>query len=154
VISAQYNLTSNSVFDFVLQLQFVSTVVMTFAIWLVSSFLFHLSSILLGGEAHIKDFIKLTGLIYVFHAIFFLIAFCLLNNIEMTQSNVLDFIKTDKTMRINVWLISIDGYIDYLATIVIVKYLYKINWLKAIGALVIPLGSIYLLGQFFAEYVL
>jgi len=42
VASAQYNLTSNSVFDFVLQLQFVSTVVMTFAIWLVSSFLFHL----------------------------------------------------------------------------------------------------------------
>jgi divalent metal cation (Fe/Co/Zn/Cd) transporter len=57
-------------------------------------------------------------------------------------------------MRINAWLISIDGYIDYLATIVIVKYLYKINWLKAIGALVIPLGSIYLLSQFFAEYVL
>ncbi|MDA3838269.1 MAG: hypothetical protein PF574_04730 [Candidatus Delongbacteria bacterium] len=57
-------------------------------------------------------------------------------------------------MRWISWLINIPEYLHYILIVPIIKHLYDINWLKSIGVVAIPMGSIFLLGRFFANYVL
>jgi len=150
---AQPNFSPNTIFTYIMTFNYAIMIVMSFAIWIVTSFLFHLFATLLSGNAQFKDFQKLTGLAYFVSAIFFLIAIFMIESVEIKQSNTSSLFKPDPTMIIISWLINIAGFAYYLVVIPITKYLYNINWLKSIGAIAIPMGSIYLLSQFFAKFI-
>lgn len=147
-------LISNPIFTYFQSFSFIMTLLIAIVVWLISSFLFHLFAILLGGEANFKDFQKYTGLCYILPSIGFCVVFVLFNNIDFPKENISDFFISNKSMILINWIITISSTLCFILPIFIIKYLYKINWLKAVGAIVIPIGSIYLLGQFFGEYVL
>jgi hypothetical protein len=109
---------------------------------------------LLGGESAFKGFLKYTGTMYIISALGFLIAIFLIGNIKIPSVHTTEFLQSSKIILLNNWIINTCSIIYYILLIPIIINLYKINWLKALGAIVIPIGSIYLLGQFFAEYVL
>ena len=85
--------------------------------------------------------------------VFFLIIIFMLERVEITQNDISNLFKTSPTMKTIGWLMNIAGLTYYLLVISIIKYLYKINWLKSIGVIIIPVGCIYLLGQFFAKFI-
>ncbi|HSD09290.1 hypothetical protein [Flavobacterium sp.] len=147
-------LISNPIFNYVQSFSFIMTLLIVIVIWLISSFLFHLFAILLGGEANFKDFQKYTGLCYILPSIGFCVVFVLFNSIVFPKEDLQEFFISNKSMILINWIISISSTLCFILPIFIIKYLYKINWLKAVGAIVIPIGSIYLLGQFFGDYVL
>lgn len=147
-------LFSNPFFKYFQTFNFISTLILGFVVWLISSLLFHLFAILLGGEAKFKVFQKYTGLCYILPCIGLCIASILFNKIDFPKENVQDFFISNKSMIIISWIINISSCLCFVVPIPIIKYLYQINWLKAVGAVVIPVGSIYLLGQFFGEHVL
>jgi hypothetical protein len=147
-------LISNPVFAYFQSFSFVMTVLSAIVVWLISSFLFHLFAILLGGEANFLDFKKYTGLCYILPSIGLCVVFGLLNRIDFPKENLQEFFVSNKSMIIINWIINTSSTFCFVIPIPIIKYLYKVNWLKAVGAVIIPLGSIHLLGQFFGEYVL
>lgn len=122
--------------------------------WIISSFLFHIFSILLGGTGEIKSFIKYSGLLYIFPLIGFAICLVLFQSVKFSNTDIEYFFSTDSSMIAITWIINVSSSLCILLLIPIVKMHYKLNWLKAIGAIFIPLGSIYFLGLFFSKYVL
>jgi len=144
-----------SIYSYIATFNYFLVILISFAVWLISSFLFHMFAILLGeNEAKFKNFIKYTGVIYIFPAIGFAFALYLFEAIKLPKDNVLEFLKTNKSMIAIGWIINISSSLAFILVIPIIKYLYKINWLKAFGAVIIPIASIYLLGEFFSEFVL
>jgi len=147
--------TGGSIYSYIATFNYFLVILTSFAVWLISSFLFHMFAILLGeNEAKFKSFIKYTGVIYVLPTIGFAIALYLFETIKLPEGNALEFLKTNKSVIAIGWIINISSSLAFILTIPIIKYLYKINWLKAFGAVVIPIASIYLLSQFFSEFVL
>lgn len=145
---------SNPVFTYFQSFSFIMTVVIAVVVWLISSFLFHLFAVLLGGEATFKDFQKYTGMCYILPSIGFCVVLVLFNDINFPKENLQDFFISNQSMILINWIITISSTLCFILAIPIIKYLYRVNWLKAVGAVVIPIGSIYLLGQFFGKYVL
>ncbi len=144
----------DSVYSIFMNITCFVVIAMTFAIWLISSFLFHMFAILFNGKGQFREFLKLTGLFHAFSTIVLLILIFMVKDLELTQSHISRIFETNQTMRNISLILNITGFGYYIMIIPITKYFYKINWGKAIGALVIPIGSIYLLGQFFSNYVL
>lgn len=150
---AHPNFTPNNIFTYIMTFNYALMIIMSFVIWIVTSFLYHLFATLLGGKAILKDFQKFTGLGYVVPTIILSIILIILYGIELTDKNIVNFIQTNETMRTVKWLTAIASYLYYSIVVIIVKYLYSLNWMKSIGVVVIPLGSIFLLGQFFAKFI-
>lgn len=147
-------LMTSSIYTYLLSFSFIMMLLSAFVIWLISSFLFHLFAILLGDESAFKNLLKCTGTLYLISAIGFLTTIFLIGNVKFSSIHTTEFLQSNRILSLNNWIINICSIIYYVFLIPIIMYLYKINWLKAVGAIVIPIGSIYLLGQFFAEYVL
>jgi hypothetical protein len=133
---------------------FALVIIVAVAVWQVSSFLFHMFSILLGGNASFKDFQKYSGLVYVLPAMGFLISIILFESITIPRGDVTEFMLTSKSINAISWIINISSSLCFILLIPVIKCLYRISLLKAFGAIAIPIGSIYLLGQFFGNYVL
>ncbi|MCF6297038.1 MAG: hypothetical protein L3J08_03495 [Flavobacteriaceae bacterium] len=147
--------TSSSIYLYIASFNYFIVILTSFAVWLISSFLFHMFAILLGdNEVKFKEFIKYTGVIYIFPAIGFAFALYLFEAIKLPKDNTLEFFKVNKSMIAIGWIINISSSLAFILAVPIIKYLYHINWLKSFGAVVIPIASIYLLGQFFSEFVL
>ena len=87
-----YELTTNPIYSYFISFNFVLTLLIAFVIWLLSSFLFHLFAILLGGDASFNDFKKYTGLCYTIPAIGFLISYILFE--KYISSSLLFFLKS------------------------------------------------------------
>lgn len=145
---------ANPVYKYFESFNFMLLLLLAFVVWLISSFIFHLFAILMGGVSTFKNFQKYTGLCYIIPTIGFIIAIVVFDRIEFPKMNLNEFLVANKSMILINWITNISSTLCFILPIPIIKYLYQINWLKAVGAIVIPIGSIYLLGQFFAEYVL
>ncbi|MBI9069244.1 MAG: YIP1 family protein [Salinivirgaceae bacterium] len=154
VSSINGGISNFTIFQYIATFNFFITILSAFVVWIISSFLFHIFSILLGGVAEFKDFIKYSGLIYILPAIGFAICLFLFESVEIPKNNIEIFFKSNSSLIAISWIINISSTLCFVLLIPIIKRLYNINWLKAIGAIAIPIGSIYLLGQFFANYVL
>lgn len=135
-------------------ISFVLVVVSSFVVWLISSMLLHFFSILFGGNSNYKSLLKSSAVCYIIPAICYIIAIVVSDKIILPSINIQEFLASHKLMIFINWTINIGYIIYFLMLLSLIKYLYKINWLKAIGAIVIPIGSIYLLGLFFANFVL
>lgn len=154
VIIAQGQFFDSPFFTYIVSFNFFFILLMTFAIWLITTLLFHMFAILMGGESTFKDFQKLTGLCYFFPTIGFLVAYFLFERIQLPKENLIEFFESDKSMFVVNWIINGSSWLYCVLLIPIIKYLYQIHWLKAMGAIVVPFGSIYFLGQFFATYII
>jgi len=147
---------NTTIYSYFATFNYFTVILISFAVWMLSSFMFHLFAYLLDGDIEVdfKNFIKYTGILYVFPAIGFIIALYLFGNIILPKVNALEFFKTDKTMVVIGWIINFSSSLAFILVIPIAKHLYKINWLKAFGVVIIPIASVYLLGQFFSKFVL
>jgi len=145
-----------SIYSSISTFNFVITILIVFSVWLMSSFLFHLFAYLLNGdiEVNFRCFIKYTGALYIFPAFGFAISIYLFGNLNLPQVDTLEFLEVNKTMAIIGWVINISSLLAFFFVIPIVKYLYKINWLEAIGSIIIPIGLIYILSLFFSGSIL
>ena len=153
ISSINGKIVNSTIYQYIATFNFFIIILSAFVVWIISSFLFHIFSVLLGGVAEFKDFVKYSGLVYIFPAIGFVICLFLFNSVELPKTNIDVFFKTNtKLITIN-WIITISSFMCFVLLIPIIKYLYKINWLKAIGAIAIPLGSIILLGQLFSKFI-
>jgi len=154
VFFSQPDFSPTSLFSYTMKISYILIIVMSFVVWIITSFIYHLFATLFGGSADFYIFQKYTGLVYFFSAIFILAALLIVDNVEITQDSVYKLLQENKAMRWISWLIYIPEYLYYIIIIPIIRYLYNINWLKSMGVVAIPIGSIYLLSQFFANYVL
>lgn len=146
-------LINSRFFIYIMSFGFLFMVASAIVIWIISSFLFHLMAILFDGQSTFKAFKKYSGLLYIFPALGFAVACVLSDRIQLPTKNTAEFLKSDTTFQTINWIINISSIVYYVLLIPIIKYLYRINWLKSIGAILLPIASIYLFGQLFANYV-
>ncbi len=152
--AANNMIPDTSILKYIYLSNYVITIISGIVVWIISSFLFHIFSILLGGQGEFKDFIKYSGLLYVFPLIGFTICLVLFESVQLPDTNLDYFFSTNSLVIAITWIINASSSLCFLLLIPIIKYFYEFNWLKAIGSVLIPIGSIYLLSQFFANYVL
>jgi hypothetical protein len=145
-------LVNNSFYVYFMSLSFVIMLLSPIVIWLISSFLFHLTAILFDGKLSFKYFLKCSGLCCIVPALGFAIAYVLSDGIQLPEKNIPEFFKTDPLFYTISWIINISSILYYILLIPVVRYLYRINWFKSTGVIVIPILSIYLIGQFFANF--
>jgi len=150
----QVQVTNNSILSYLTTINFFMIIGLSFVVWTISSLMFHVFAMLFDGRYSYKKFIKLTGLCYIFPLIGYLMAIILIEKIEFPKNNISFFIESNRLISLINWIINISSGFAFAFIIPIIKYQYQINWLKSIGSILIPLGSIYVLGQFFANYVL
>jgi len=153
VSSINGGITNFTIYQYIATFSFFTTILSAFIVWIISSFLFHIFSVLLGGVGEFKDFIKYSGLLYIIPLIGFGICIFLFESVELPNNNIDNFFKSNPVLILISWIINISSFLCFILLVPIIKHLYKINWLKAIGAIAIPLGSIYLLGQFFSKFI-
>lgn len=151
---SQPGFTPSKVFTYIISLNYVLIIIMSFVIWIITTFIYHLFAMLLGGVAGFRQLQKMTGLANIIPAIVLFISINLIGSIDTPNSDIVEFFESNKKIELINWLTIVAVFLYYAIVILVVKYLYKINWLKSIGAILIPMGSIYLLGQFFAKYIL
>lgn len=144
----------NVMFSFFITFSYVVMIIFTFVFWLISTFLIHLFAVLFNGNGKYRDFLKYTGLTYAISAIFLLLVIFMVEGVEIEQNDISNMFKENQTMKITSWILNIAGFGYYLLIIPIIKYLYKVNWFKSIGSIVIPFVLIFLLGQFFEKFIL
>ena len=135
-------LTISPLYFYIKSFNFTIMLLISFIVWLISSFLFHLLAILLGGESTFRKFLKYTGLCYIIPLIGFIIAIVVLEKIKFPKENINYFLTSNKLMILINWIISISSTLCFILPIAIIKYLYQLNWLKAFGAIVISLFTV------------
>ncbi len=149
-----YELRTSSFYTVIMSFSFFTMLIAVFVVWQIFSFMFHLCAILLGGMSSYRNFQKYTGICYFIPALGFLIVYILSERIDLPKDYISEFLISNKYFIIINWIINICFLLYYILLVPLIKYLYQINWVKAIGAIAIPIGSIYLLGQFFSKFVL
>lgn len=120
------------------------------AMWVISSLLFSLLSFLFDDEITIMEFMKLSALSNFIPSVNFLIAYFLFDLIQLPGENIEAFLNNSPIMNdINV-IISLSFILKYLLLIMFVKHKSSLGWIKSVLVIIIPIGSIYFLGQLFA----
>ena len=155
VIGAANQLVSSSFFVFFMSFNFFLMVLSAFIVWIISSLLLYLILILFGGESIFENFKKISALCYIFPTISFILSFLLLEQIEIYEDvNIDNFLTMNKTMIKIGWIINIGFILYYLFLWLLLKYQTGLNWVRSLSVIIVPLGSIYLLGKLFSEYIL
>lgn len=153
MLDAQSILVTQRLVSYLLTFNYLVITALSFVVWIITTLVYHLFAILFNGDGHFNELQKYTGLAYVFPIIILIIALFRLENTVIPINNFDNFIRNDNSIIILKWLIAIASYMNYFIVIPIIKYVYGINWLKSFGVVAIPLGSIFLLSQFFSIFV-
>jgi hypothetical protein len=151
VLSGNLNVSYFTLFN---NVNFIFTVILSLVAWLVIAMVLHCFSILVGGDSTYKSFLKGSSICYIIPTICHATALIIFDNLAIPSSDVPSFLASNKAMIFSNKLVVAGYSCYYLMHLLVIKYFYQINWLKAFGAVAIPIGSIYLLGQFFGNYVL
>ncbi len=147
-------LVNNSIYTYISSFSFIVVILSAFVVWIVSSFMFHMFAVLFGGDSSFKDFQKYSGLLYLFPAIGFLLAIFMFDSIKLPKEDITTFLKSNETIVLINQITNISSTLSFVLLIPVIKYLYNINWVKAVGSVIIPIASISLIGRFFANYIL
>lgn len=147
-----YGVVLSNIYEVFMKLGYFITIISGIAVWLVTMLLFHLTALLFDGNASFNSLLRISPYPYIIPAIAVLVAIILLGQISVDEiGNILELQK-HKKLQTALSIINWSFIPYYLLLILQVKYLYNISWLKALGAIVIPVFAIWGITQLFTLF--
>jgi len=110
------------------------------AIWFVTSVIFHLAGLFVGGEAKFRDFLFNSSILLIFGITLYLVDFFLICNSYIEFRGSLDETIESTALLETIRLIN---YIIYFVLsfsyVLVIKYLMSTKWLEAVLAVCVPI---------------
>jgi len=131
---------------------FIIIVISCIIVWLFSTFIFHLFSLLLGGVSTFGRLLRNNSFAYIVPAICLVIAVVILRGVQIPATPIANnIVLQNPTIYLITSIINGSFIIYFIMVIFSIKYLYQLNFLKSIAAVVIPVGIIYLFSLLFSH---
>lgn len=139
-----------NILSMILKINYVITIAAGVAVWIIISLLFHLTVLLLNGQALFNRFLCTSAHFYLIPAIFILIAIFILDGIEISGSpNAMTMLQDNDSFRLAMSLVNYSFIPYYLLCTLLIRFMYKINYWKALASVAMPILSVWGITQLF-----
>ncbi|MDR1974939.1 MAG: hypothetical protein LBQ31_09810 [Bacteroidales bacterium] len=138
--------TLSSIYQTVLNINFGLMIVACLIIWLVSSFLFHLTALLFSGQATFNRLLYTSSFAYLIPIISILASIILIDNIQVPTGDsivIQQALFNNPMFKLGEQLINWSFISYYLIIVIFIHYIYNIRWIYAVFSVVIPALSIW-----------
>ncbi|MDR2131341.1 MAG: hypothetical protein LBP56_09310 [Odoribacteraceae bacterium] len=140
----------NDLLSIFFQISYGLTIVSGMIVWIVMTFLFHLTALLLNGRSSFGRFLFTSAYPYIIPAIMILAGILIVDNIPpistMEEANVL---MNNQSLTLAMNLINYSFIPYYILIAVIIHYLYEVKYLFAALSVMIPVVSVWLITELF-----
>ncbi|MCF0191109.1 MAG: YIP1 family protein [Marinilabiliaceae bacterium] len=135
-----------------LGVNFIITITSTMVVWVVFSLLFHIVALLLDGQGKYNDLLRVSSYTTILPSIAVAVAIFMLDEVYYADFSYMpsyeDVSISDELMSsLNIINYTYISY--YILNGVVVKFLYKLSWVKAILSILIPIVSIWGVSELF-----
>ena len=144
------NLETDRLFVILARMSYIIIVLSAIVIWLISTFLFHLTAILFNGYAPFKHLLYISSYFYIIPAISVFISIFLLNQkTEYSTSNAVTTLQNNYSLGLPIMLVNYSFIPYYLLCMILIHHLYKVRLRYAIASVVIPILSVWAITKLF-----
>lgn len=144
------NLETDRLFVILARMSYIIIVLSAIVIWLISTFLFHLTAILFNGYAPFKHLLYISSYFYIMPAISVFISIFLLNQkTEYSTSNAVTTLQNNYSLGLPIMLVNYSFIPYYLLCMILIHHLYKVRLRYAIASVVIPILSVWAITKLF-----
>jgi hypothetical protein len=143
-------LQSENIFIIFSRVSFVVTLLSGIIIWVVLSFLFHLTALLFDGKAQFKQLLYSSAYLYFIPSIFLLAGILLMSNVRITETKDLATALTNNaTFKLSMQLMNYSFFPYYLVVTIFIKKIYNINYIYSFLSVEIPIAAIWGITELF-----
>lgn len=147
---AYFTENMGSILNTILKINYVITIVAGAVVWIIMTLLFHLTALLLDGQAQFKRYLYTSAYFYLIPSVFILAAIFILDGIEVSDTpNTIATLQNNDSFRMAMALVNYSFLPYYLLCAVLIHFMYKINYWKALASVVIPILSVWGITQLF-----
>ena len=138
------SLLENNLISIFIKISYSITVLSGIVIWIVMTFLFHLTALLFNGNAQFKRFLFVAAYPYIVPVVMILIGLFLLNGVQIDHTkDVAVELANNASFKLAMNLINFSFIPYYIIIAILIRYVYQINFLKALASVVIPIAGVW-----------
>jgi hypothetical protein len=137
-------------FSIVTKISYAVTILSGIIIWIISTFLFHLTALLFNGHSSFKRFLFVSSYPYLIPAIMILASIFILDGVQISDAEeAMTVLINNQSFKLAMNLINYSFIPYYLMIAVLIHYIYQIKYLYALFSVVIPIASIWGITELF-----
>jgi hypothetical protein len=145
--------TDNSMSDLLsvfFKISYGLTIVSGMIVWIIMSFLFHLTALLLNGHSSFGRFLFMSSYPYIISAIAILAGVFILDNIQIADTEErINILVNNQSFKLAMNLLNYSFIPYYILIAIIIHYTYQIKYLYAVLSVAIPVVSVWLITELF-----
>ncbi|MDR2145087.1 MAG: hypothetical protein LBE91_01325 [Tannerella sp.] len=147
-ISAE--LQSENIFIIFSRISYALTILSGVIIWVVLSFLFHLTALLFNGQAQFKRFLYPAAYPYFVPAVFILAGILLMDNVQIPETkDIAAALMDNAQFKLSMQLMNYSFIPYYLIVAVFIKNIYNIKYIYSFLSVAIPIVAIWGITELF-----
>lgn len=128
----------------------IVSVLISFVIWIIYSYLFYLTSKVLNGTGDFRHFLYVSAYTFIFPSLCIFIAIFMLDSIDIANvDNVTDFLIHNNRFRDIVTFVDLSFLPYYLLNIVFVHYSFLLNWWRSTISVIGPISALFGISKLF-----
>jgi hypothetical protein len=141
---------TNEIFISISRINYALTVLSGIVVWIISTFLFHLTALLFNGHSPFNRFLFISSYFYLIPAIVIVICIFILEDVQITNiENVMIELMNNRSFKLSVHLINYSFIPYYAMIIILIHYIYQVKYIYALLSVVIPVGSMWVIAEMF-----
>ena len=146
----QTELVNNDILIIFSRISYVVMILSGVIVWIISTFLFHLTALLFDGKSSFGRFLFVSSYPYLIPVIMIFVGLFLLDEIQIPNSeDTMAFLKDNQTFKLSTTLINYSFIPYYLIIVVLIRYIHQIKYIYALLSVIIPVLSIWLITMLF-----
>jgi hypothetical protein len=146
-------LTDNSMNNFLsvfFKINYCISVLSCIVVWIILSFLFHLTALLFNGYSSFGRFLFVSSYPYIIPAIALLAGILIVDDIQFFKTGEeMNVRMNDQSLKFAMNLLNYSFIPYYILITIIIHYIYQIKYLYAALSVTIPVASIWLIIELF-----
>ena len=149
-IALDNDFLANNLIVIFLKINYGIIILFGIVVWIVMTFMFHLTALLFDGQIQFKRFLYISAYPYIIPAIMILVGIFLLDGIEIsgTEDAAME-LTNNASFKLAMNLINLSFILYYIMIAILIRYVYNINFLKAAASVVIPIVSVWGITELF-----
>ena len=144
------DLVDHNIFIIFSRINYVITVLSGIIIWIITTFLFHLTALLFDGHSTFKQLLFISSYPYIVPVMMILVGIFLLDGIQIPDTeDITHILLNNSSFQLAMNLINYSFILYYLIVAVFIQHIYRIKYIYAALSVVIPVVSIWLISELF-----
>jgi hypothetical protein len=141
----------NNIVVIFLRIGYVLTILSGIIVWIITTFLFHLTALLFNGQSQFNRFLYISSYPYIIPAIVILSGIFLLDGIQIDNTeHAVEELMANSSYKLAMNLINYSFIPYYVIVGIFIHYIYNIKLLYALLSVVLPIFAIWVITQLFS----